>query len=285
MFVHSQYTCPHSPQVTSMQNQMQSQMQICVMGNVGVGKSFIKKHLDPALGEIHELTMTRENADVSRAALQSCKEFVAIFVIMTEGGRLQADDAEMLALFSQRKQWLVIVNKSWTDEQLSAKIKGIFRYPGKTLYLPRDVGKTAAEACLKIFVENRPEPYQSFLWPHEELEVLRKQKEEADVKQAEELAKEEVRKQKLLDERKKIEEELEVAKQKLAAQLAAAEQAKRVAAAQQLAITNQIQARVRQDQLEHQRREAAAAAQRAQEEARQRARDDAFRQQIGRLGR
>jgi hypothetical protein len=189
-----------------------------------------------------------------------------------------SDDVQLLQLFATRKQCFVIVNKTSPTNTfvLESRIRSLFQHPVIVQFLAiQDEKTTILDPQIVTLV---PEPYQDFLWPHEELVQLQNQAAEKKQQQEMDLQKEEAEKQRLIKEQEILQQQLRAEEQKLRD----FEQAKQRAIAQAHAYA--AAALQRNQQQEQQRRQAEFAAQRRQEDQRQRERDAQFRAQVARCG-
>jgi flagellar biosynthesis GTPase FlhF len=258
-------------------------MNVCVFGKDGVGKSFLKTTMATEMVGVvvHEINQFKQDPDRARAFLKRLQSFCVVFVITTEGGRLQSDDVELLHLFQSYADCLVIVNKTeYTSPELISRIQSIFAAnAAKVAYLPLFPNKTDVLNCVTYMKQLSPQRYKPFMWPYEELQQLQKKAVEAKKQQEDELRKVESEKQRLLKEKETLHQQLVAAEQQLRDQ----EKAKQMAIALAYA---RVAERQKIEQQQNQRRQQEAfAAQQAQEAQRQRQRDDAFRAQIARAGR
>lgn len=188
---------------------------VVVVGAAGVGKSTfvaaLKKycsarhsfanHFAFAPSDIYEIQDLR----ASRAFLKSLSSFLLIFMITLEGGRLQAQDADLFRLFAKRRDCLVIVNKvKDLSRETCSHISSYFHYPvtvRSILYredfLENYMDGTVLGMQHIFFNHLTPRPFENFLFPDEEKELLRQENLEQEVRQKRELEKEQRQKQRL----------------------------------------------------------------------------------------
>jgi hypothetical protein len=177
-------------------------MSIVVVGQLQVGKSFLVEKIRAhfCFSPIHEIQDLRD----ARPFLQSLRSFVLVFVITLEGGRLQAHDAQLFQLFATRRDCLVLINKAPFDvppRDLSSRISSYFLYPVilRSLCFQDNTnvskkGFAGLEQALRSLV---PRPFEMFLSPDEEKDLLNKQRVEQEEHQRKQLQQETREKERL----------------------------------------------------------------------------------------
>ena len=132
-------------------------MNICIFGNSGVGKSFIKTWLKQDRAIVHEIENLKDPS--ARTLLQECGSFIAVFVITTEGGRLQSDDVQIL---QSRSNCIVFINKTDVHMILKYRVQSLFQHAVKVLFVPVDPNDSQMTLCRDEVYKLVPQPYEAF---------------------------------------------------------------------------------------------------------------------------